>query len=335
VPAPLLLAALLAALPARLDVRYRMELAGEHVGWARLALACAPSGCRAVWESALLAPGVEDGELVSRRIEADTAPGGAARQVRLRASAGGREREVEAGAGPVPATLAEVLLAGVSEGERRCVEVREEESGREGPACARREGAWLSGAVLGEPIRFRAGADGAPLEVVLPEQGARFVADPSAGLPRRPPRLYGVVAPRPEGPPAGLCGVPVDPPAVAAPAELPRAFPAGASCRERTARYLERVARRGLRGRHAVGVAHDGRDFVWHEWAEVLAGGRWIAVDPSFEQAPARGPRVTLARFEDGDAPARALAGRVLLACWGSRGGRAGNRRPSTGVVRR
>ena len=83
------------------------------------------------------------------------------------------------------------------------------------------------------------------------------------------------------------------------------------------ARYLALAARRGLPGRLVVGVAHDGAAFVWHEWAEVLSGGRWIAADPAFRQLPARGPRFALARFEPGDDAAAAAAGRRVLACWG------------------
>jgi transglutaminase-like putative cysteine protease len=66
-----------------------------------------------------------------------------------------------------------------------------------------------------------------------------------------------------------------------------------------------------------VGVAFDGGAFVWHAWAEVHMGGRWVPVDPSFQQAPARGPRFTLATWEEGDEAARAEAGRRILACWG------------------
>jgi hypothetical protein len=97
----------------------------------------------------------------------------------------------------------------------------------------------------------------------------------------------------------------------------PDAFPPGRSCRERTARYLALVRERGLAGRHAVGVAWDGGGFVWHEWAEVQLGGRWLPVDPSFEQVPAAGPRFTVGRFAPGDAAAVAEAGRAVLACWG------------------
>jgi len=328
-------------LPAKIDVRYRMELAGEHVGWARLALSCGPSRCDALWESALRAPdeasdraearlpqgrspqGGRSGarpppaaEVVSRRIEIEAAPTGTARRVRVRATANGRSRETEAGSGPVPTSLTEVMLAYATEGERRCVAARDEESGRTGEACARRQGAWLEGEVLGEPIRFRAVAAEAPEEVLLPAQGVRFVADPAVALPTRAPRLFGTTVPAPAGSPARLCGTTLDAASPPAPAAVPRAFPHGGSCREQTARYLDLAAREGLRGRHAIGVAFDGRAWVWHEWAELLVGGQWIPVDPSFEQAPAEGPRFTLARFEDADAVARAKAGRRILACW-------------------
>jgi transglutaminase-like putative cysteine protease len=73
-------------------------------------------------------------------------------------------------------------------------------------------------------------------------------------------------------------------------------------------------------------VAFDGGAFVWHAWAEVQAGGRWVPIDPAFRQAPARGPRFTLATWEDGDEEARAEAGRRILACWGRAAVEAGGR---------
>jgi hypothetical protein len=306
-------------LPASLDVRYRVELAGEHVGWARLALTCRTSRCDALWESSLRAPEEAGGAVLTRRIDIEAERGGPGRRVRVRAVADGRERRIEAGPGAIPASLAEVILASAGEGERRCVGIRDEESGREGRACARRSGAWLEGDVLGEPIRFRCAVGEAPAEVLVPGQGIRFLQDPGASLPRRAPRLFGTaVAP----PRAGrLCGVPRDGVPPPAPLELPSVFPAGASCRERTSHYLEIAAKAGLRGSHAVGVAFDGHAYVWHEWAELLVRGRWIAVDPSFEQAPAEGPRFTVARFEDRDAAGRDEAGRRVLECW-SAGGR-------------
>lgn len=311
-----LLALALLALPARAEATYRMELAGEHVGWARLTLACGDGACRARWESALRAPAEAGGGLVRRELEAETGRDGVARAVRAGGASDGHARRGAAGgAGHVPALLAEVLLAGAGPGERRCLTVRDEESGRVGEACARRAGGWLVGEVLGERVRFRAEPGEAPAEVEVPDQGVRFVADPGAGLPARAPRLFGAAVPAdPDSP--RFCGLPPDPEPPPAPAAVPRAWPGGGSCRERTRRYLALAGRSGLPGRHAVGVAFDGAGLAWHEWAELRVAGRWIPVDPSFEQAPARGPRFTVARWAE-DAPAsRAAAGRAVLRCW-------------------
>ena len=90
----------------------------------------------------------------------------------------------------------------------------------------------------------------------------------------------------------------------------------GASCREKTAAWLEKAARAGLRGRTAVGVAWDGKRFVWHAWAEVRLARGWVPIDPSFGERPARGPRFTLATWEPNDEPGRQRAGERILACW-------------------
>lgn len=302
------------ALPSA-EARYRVEIGGQAVGWARLSLRCGAAGCAGTWESALRAPAEAGGGEIAWRSDLETAPSGEARAVRLSIRADGRERRRAQGPGPVPASLAELLLSAAGEGEERCLAVRDEESGEEGPACVRRAGAWLAGRILAAPIRFRAAPGAPPEEVLLPEQATRFVRDPAAALPRDPPRLAGIALPRTRDA-AALCGAPRDPPPPPAPPELPRTWPEGASCRERTARYLALAAAAGLRGRHVVGVAFDGQALVWHEWAELLSGGRWIPVDPSFGQAPAEGPRFTLGRYAEDDGPARAAAGRRLAACW-------------------
>jgi hypothetical protein len=317
-----LLALALFTLPARAEALYRVEIGGEWVGWARLALRCDGDGdrCRLEWESGLRAPEEAGGGVVSRRIEADTSRQGDARAVRVRAEADGQVRRSEQGAGPPPAGLAELLLSSAVEGELRCQRVRDEGSGREGDACARRQGPWLEGAVLGEPVRFRAHAGALPEEVDLPAQGVRFISAEAVSLPQRAPRLHGALVPAAEGAlrrPRRFCGVGRDPAPSAAPPDVPRVYPPGATCRERTTRYLALAAGAGIAGRHAVGVAHDGAAFVWHEWAELLVRGRWIPVDPAFEQAPAEGPRFTLGRWRDGVEAERQGAGRSVLACWG------------------
>jgi len=317
---PGLLALALYALPGSAEALYRVEIGGEWVGWARLALRCERDRCRMDWESALRAPEEAGGGVVSRRIEADTSREGDARSVRVRAEADGQVRRGEQGAGPAPAGLAELLLSSAAEGERRCLRVRDEESGRVGEACARRRGPWLEGSVLDEAVRFRADPGALPDEVVLPAQGVRFASSGAASLPPRAPRLHGSEVPVAEGAlraPRRLCGVARDPAPPPATPDVPRAYPAGASCRERTARYLALAAGAGFAGRHAVGVAHDGAAFVWHEWAELLVRGRWVPVDPSFEQAPAEGPRFTVGRWREGEEAGRARAGRSVLACWG------------------
>jgi len=306
-------------LPPSAEARYRVELAGEHVGWALLREACGAATCDVEWRSELRLPVEAGGGTAGREIAARVRPDGRALLVVARARADGRVRPRQhAGEGPVPASLAELVLSRTLDGERRCVRVRDEESGREGEACARRDGAWLEGQVLDEPIRFRARAGELPVEVLLPAQRARFVADGAAALPVRAPRLFGVEVPLAAGA-RRFCGVALDPPPPPAPAEVPRSYPNGTSCRERSSRYVGVVERAGLRARHAVGVAFDGRAYVWHEWVEVLAAGRWVPVDPSFEQAPAEGPRFTVARFGEGDRVSRAEAGRAVLTCWSAR----------------
>ena len=319
---PLALALALLSLPADASRRYRWEIAGEPVGWALLSVRCAGDRCRVRFESASLRPEAAGGGAASRKLEAETDREG----LLLGASwseegtAGGQYREARGER--AAALLAEVLLAGTDEGERRCLEVEDEVSGETGTACATRRGEWLEGSVRGEPLRVRGVAGRLPEEVLLPSQGSRFAADSSAALPPRPPRLFGVRVPAPPGAEGEseprfceLSPEPADP--EPPPRGLPLEFPAAGNCREATARWLEAAAGRGLQGRHVVGVAFDGGGFVWHEWAEVRAGGRWVAVDPAFRQAPALGTRFAVARYASGDAAARADAGRRVLACWG------------------
>lgn len=309
---------LLGALPPEASQRYRIEIAGESVGFGKLSVRCTQGRCQATWVSALRLPESGSG-LLQRRIDILAEESGLARQIHVEVLSPEGRRETRAGPGPVPATLAELLLSATIEGERRCLAIRDEESGREGQACARRFGGWLEGEVLDDPIRFRADEGTLPLEVVLPAQGARFVADARAGLPPRPPRLFGssVPAELSDGP-YRFCNVNVDPEVTdAAPKRVPQTFPAGRNCREKTMRYLALATDRGIDGRHVIGVAQDGQGFVWHEWAELWVDGRWWPIDPSFRQAPARGSRFVVARFVEGVPGAQREAGRRVLACWG------------------
>jgi hypothetical protein len=316
VRALLLLHLALAGLPDAASRRYRMEIGGERVGVATLSVRCERTRCTGVFETALRLPEAGGGRVARRRIEVVTDREGGLLEVET----GGRRRPASGDA--VASILAEALLAATPEGERRCLPVEDAETGRLGKGCATRRGAWLDGEVLGEPVRFRAGPGALPDEVSLPSQGTRFVSDAGAAVPSRAPATFGSSVPAPPGAEGerdlafcGLAPVPEDP--APPPSAVPRDFPERGNCQEMSLAYLRTAKDDGLDGRIVVGVAWDGARFVWHEWAEVAAGRRWIAVDPSFRQVPAQAPRFAVARFAPGDEAGRAEAGRKVLACWG------------------
>ncbi len=311
-----LLLVLLAALPDAGSRRYRVEIGGQAVGVATLSVRCERALCTGLFETELRLPEAGGGGVARRTVKVSTDREGTL----LEAEAGGRRRRATGDA--VASTLAEALLSSTPEGERRCLPVEDAESGRLGKACAVRRGAWLEGEVLGEPVRFRSAPGGLPDEVVLSGQDTRFVVDPGASVPARAPAAFGSVVPAPPG--AELerallfCGLPPEPEDPAPPpGGLPRDFPERGNCQEVSAAYLRTARDDGLDGRLVVGVAWDGRRFVWHEWVEIAASRRWIAVDPSFRQLPAQAPRFAVARFAPGDEAGRAEAGRKVLACWG------------------
>jgi len=303
--------------------RYRMVIGGEPVGTVELRLRCDGPDCRATWESRQRLPAEAGGGERARRVEVPVDPAGRARGP-AEISEDGRPRLVELPAGAVPAMLAELALLAARPGPAPlCLDAADERSGRPVRACARRlpgPGGELEATVGRERERLRPGRSGFAELITLPGQRVAFRLDPHAEVPARAPRLFGTAV---DGPaePGGVrrfCGVPIDPrPAAGGAAGLPRPTAPGPSCRERTAAWLERLRASGLEGRTAVGVAWDGGGWVWHAWAEAAVGGRWVPVDPSFRQAPARGPRFTLATWGADDEAGRAEAGRRILACWG------------------
>jgi len=313
-----LLALAVAALPqGRAD--YRMELSGQHVGLVTLELRCAPEACQVRWLSRQRLPAEAGGGLLERRVELEVDGEGRALGP-ARVTEGGVARAVAFPAGAVPALLLEPVLAGrLRESPESCLEAVDEQSGAPLRACGRREAGRLRIDLGAELEWMKPGADGFADEVVLPAQRIRFVRDPRAALPARPPRLFEAEVAGPTRPEKGarFCGVRRDPPPPTASASLPPPQAAGATCREQTAAWLERARAGGWRGRTAVGVAWSGAAWSWHAWAEVRIGEAWVAVDPAFHQAPARSARFTLATWEEGDEPARAEAGRRILGCWG------------------
>ncbi len=348
-----LLALLVALAPGTLPLgtaRYAMTLGGEPVGLIELSLRCDGPACLASWESRQRMPEEAGGAIRARRVVVPVDRRGLARGP-ARVSEGGRTRDVVLPKGKVPAMLVEVALgdaggaagppsaegprgdegagglfagapggADETAGPQTCLEAVDELTGRPLTACARREGEWLEMLAGRQAARVRVRPGRFPSEIQVPSQGVRFRLDPNASLPSAAPRLYGSALPGPADPrdAFAFCGRSLDPePAPDAAAGLPAAVGAGPTCRERTADWLGRVREAGLRGRTAVGAAWDGGGFVWHAWGEVLVAGRWVPVDPSFRQAPARGPRFTLATYEDGDEGARRDAGLKIVGCWG------------------
>lgn len=324
--AALLAAALAAALPAG-TARWRFELGGEHVGAVALSIRCRGEACRATWTSERRPPAEAGARRSTRRVEVEVDRAGRWRGGALRVTEDGAPVRAGGVAGAVPASLAEVVLsAAATEGAPGpaaardvCLDVFHETTGETGRACARPEGDVLAASVLGISETIAPAPDGFPAAVEVAAQGARFLRDAAATAPRDPPRLHGSVVPGPADPAraATFCGVPRDAePAAAGLGPVPAPRAEGRSCREKTAAWLARAARAGLEGRTAVGVAWDGRSFVWHAWAEVRLAGRWVPVDPSFGELPARGPRFTLATWPEGDRAARLRAGERILACW-------------------
>jgi hypothetical protein len=318
--AALLAAAALAALPEG-AARYRAELSGEAVGFAELRIACAGAGCAATYEARLRAPAETGGAEQRTRVEVEVDRDGRFRGGALRVARGGAREEPAGVVGAVPAALVEVVLAGGGTEGGPCLAFFREGGSERATACGRRDASAVLADVGGLAVRVAPGADGFPAEVTV--QGRlRFVRDAAAGVPARAPRIAGTRVPGPADPRAAraFCGAAPDPAPVAPrdPGALPPPRASGASCREKTAAWLAAARRRGREGRTAVGVAWDGSGFVWHAWAEVRAAEGWLAVDPSFGELPARGPRFTLGRYADADDRAREAAGARILACWGS-----------------
>ncbi len=296
------------------SARYRVEIAGVRVGVSELSVSCRGPDCTLLWRSRLRLPSASGGVLRTRQIRARV--DGAGRLGSLEVEVNGVRRAPPARPGMVPLAAAELVLLSASPGG--CIEVLDEETGRSGRACVRARSARLQVDVLGVVEEVAPGADGFPEAVEIEAQGTRFVRDAGAAVPSSaPPLEVRVAGPRGGGAPTRFCGLAPDPPSPGVDlSELPLPRPDGSSCRAQARIYAGSLRRRGIAARVAVGVADDGRGFVWHAWVEAATAGGWVAVDPAFGQLPARGPRFTVARH-GGDAAGEAEAGRRILACWG------------------
>ncbi len=292
--------------------RYRVEIAGAPVGFAELSLSCRGSRCALQWRSRLRLPAASGGALRTRHIQAIVDRSGGLD--RLEVEVDGVRRAPAHRPGIVPLSLTELVRAARGGG---CVDVLDEESGRSGVACATVDRGRMRVKVLGVVEEVSPGEDGFPAAVEIAAQGTRFVRDPRADVPPAPPPLEVRVPGPGSGAPHRFCGIDPDPPSPEVDVSaLPAPRPDGSSCRDQARAYAAALRRRGIPARIALGVADDGRGYVWHAWVEARTAAGWIAVDPAFGQLPARGPRFTVARH--GRDPATvAEAGRRILACWG------------------
>ena len=60
------------------------------------------------------------------------------------------------------------------------------------------------------------------------------------------------------------------------------------NCQTHAKLYTALARAAGIPTRFVSGlVSQDGTSFLYHSWAESLVGGRWVAVDPTFNQVPA------------------------------------------------
>lgn len=319
---PALLALALATLPEG-AARYRVELGEEPIGVAAFGISCSSgSECVAVYQSRLRLPAEAGAGVRSEKVEVQVDRDGRYQGGELYVIRDGVSVRARGRQGAVPSALAELVLVDLVGEKERCFDVFQEAPHAVVKACGKLQKEAVVGTVAGLSTRIVPGRDGYPLEVLV-EGRFRYVRDPSPRMPEGAPSLFGVTVPGP-GPEAWefaktFCGQPRDVPTTNMfPSRAPPPRAAGANCREKTASWIETAGKAGYTARTAVGVAWDGKRFAWHSWAELKLGDWWVPVDPTFGEAPARGPRFTLGRWVEGDEAARTEAGKRVLACWGT-----------------
>lgn len=59
------------------------------------------------------------------------------------------------------------------------------------------------------------------------------------------------------------------------------------NCQTHARLYTAMARAAGIPTRFVSGLVHlEGKGFLYHSWAESLLGGRWVAVDPTYNQVP-------------------------------------------------
>lgn len=88
------------------------------------------------------------------------------------------------------------------------------------------------------------------------------------------------------------------------------------NCQTHTRLYVALARAAGIPSRFVSGlVAVDARGFLYHSWAESLLGGKWVAVDPTYNQLPADPTHLKLleGHLPENLAPIVAIIGKIRL----------------------
>jgi hypothetical protein len=88
------------------------------------------------------------------------------------------------------------------------------------------------------------------------------------------------------------------------------------NCQTHARLYTALARAAGIPTRFVSGlVALEGKGFLYHSWAESLLGGRWVAVDPTYNQLPADATHLKFfeGHTQDDIAPIIAIIGRIRI----------------------
>ena len=88
------------------------------------------------------------------------------------------------------------------------------------------------------------------------------------------------------------------------------------NCQTHARLYTALARAAGIPTRFVSGLVHmEGKGFLYHSWAESFIGGRWISVDPTYNQLPADPTHIKLfeGHLQEDIAPIIAIIGRIRM----------------------
>jgi transglutaminase-like putative cysteine protease len=88
------------------------------------------------------------------------------------------------------------------------------------------------------------------------------------------------------------------------------------NCQTHARLYTALARAAGIPTRFVSGLVHqEGKGFLYHSWAESFLGGRWVAVDPTFNQLPADPTHIKLleGHLPEDMSPIIAIIGRIKI----------------------